>query len=124
MDFAIGPNQGAGVPAEYNDDGLLWDLAAFNLTIPAGTAYSATLPGWGGAYNSATLVAATTALVVNEAGTQRTLSTDSLLEVTALVDADGVLEHTFNDTGAGSDYTLFAFYLKRTYYREVNASVD
>lgn len=26
MDFALGPNQGQGVPAEYNDEGLQWDL--------------------------------------------------------------------------------------------------
>jgi hypothetical protein len=26
MDFAIGPNQGQGVPAHVTDDGLQWDL--------------------------------------------------------------------------------------------------
>lgn len=26
MDFAIGPNQGQGVPADFYDDGLQWDL--------------------------------------------------------------------------------------------------
>lgn len=26
MDFAIGPNQGQGVPAAPNDEGLQWDL--------------------------------------------------------------------------------------------------
>lgn len=26
MDFALGPNQGQGVPAEYGDEGLQWDL--------------------------------------------------------------------------------------------------
>lgn len=26
MDFAMGPNQGQGVPAEANDPGLQWDL--------------------------------------------------------------------------------------------------
>lgn len=26
VDLSVGPNQGAGVPAPYNDDGLLWEL--------------------------------------------------------------------------------------------------
>lgn len=126
MDFTIGPNQGAGVPAEleYNDDGLIWDLAGFNLTVPKGTTYQDTLPGWGAAYNWDTFVAATTGLVVNQNAAQLTLSAASLLEVTSHVDANGVLDHTFNDTDEGSDYTLFAFYLKHTNKREVNASSD
>lgn len=28
MDFALGPNQGQGVPAEYDDEGLQWDLVS------------------------------------------------------------------------------------------------
>lgn len=28
MDFSLGPNQGQGVPAEPNDDGLQWDLVS------------------------------------------------------------------------------------------------
>ena len=28
MDFALGPNQGQGVPADPNDEGLQWDLVS------------------------------------------------------------------------------------------------
>jgi hypothetical protein len=28
MDFALGPNQGQGVPANSNDEGLMWDLVS------------------------------------------------------------------------------------------------
>lgn len=28
FDFAMGPNQGQGVPAKYNDEGLQWDLVS------------------------------------------------------------------------------------------------
>jgi hypothetical protein len=31
VDFALGPNQGSGVPAEYDDPGVMWDLWPFNV---------------------------------------------------------------------------------------------
>lgn len=33
MDFPLGPNQGQGVPAEFDDQGLQWDLVSFILDI-------------------------------------------------------------------------------------------
>ncbi|CAN8096245.1 unnamed protein product [Discula destructiva] len=126
VDLAIGPNQGAGVPAEYNDDGLLWDLAGFNVTITNGTNYSAVLPGWGGDHNLNTLVAATTALVVNQSqdATQITLSATSLTDHTSHVDTNGTLSIVFNNTNSSSAYVLFVFYLQHSRYREVVASSD
>lgn len=121
IDLALGPNQGAGVPAEYNDDGLLWDLAAFNVTISKGATYSSLLPGWGGAYNSETLVAATAGLVVRQLNATLTLSATSLVDLTCNVaTGTGTLTHEFANTPAGSSYVLFAFYRKRTGTREVN----
>jgi len=34
MDFALGPNQGQGVPAHKGDPGLQWDLVSFQTWIP------------------------------------------------------------------------------------------
>ncbi|KAJ4413671.1 hypothetical protein N0V82_008400 [Gnomoniopsis sp. IMI 355080] len=126
VDLALGPNQGAGVPAPYNDDGLLWDVAGFNLTIAKGTEYSSSLPGWGGNYNSDTLVAATTGLVVavDQNLTQTTLSSNSLTDLTSLVDSDGKLNYNFGNTTGGSEFVLFAFYQKHSERREVNSSVE
>ncbi|KKA22163.1 hypothetical protein T310_3800 [Rasamsonia emersonii CBS 393.64] len=47
MDFALGPNQGQGVPAEYDDEGLQWDLAPFSIALPANGSFEGIVPGWG-----------------------------------------------------------------------------
>lgn len=124
VDLTIGPNQGAGVPAPYNDDGLLWDLAGYNLTVAKGTAYLDTIPGWGGSHNNDTLVAATTGLVVDQNATQITLSAESLNDLTSIVDSSGNLKYNFSNIAEGSDYVLFAFYLTHPETREVNASTE
>jgi hypothetical protein len=33
VDMALGPNQGAGVPAPFDSDGLLWDLNFFDVSV-------------------------------------------------------------------------------------------
>ncbi|KAF3763073.1 hypothetical protein M406DRAFT_292702 [Cryphonectria parasitica EP155] len=124
VDLAIGPNQGAGVPAPYGHDGVLWDFASFNVTVPAGTTFSDLLPGWGGAYNAESLVAATTGLIVDSNGTEATLSASSLADVTSQVNSSGHLNLVFNasSSSSGSEFVLFAFYLKPADYWEVKAS--
>lgn len=123
MDFAIGPNQGAGVPAPYNDDGLLWALDPYSMSVTKETSHIASIPGWGGQYNTETLVAAVTGLVTSQDGTQVTLQSTSLHDVTSLVGADGSLDLQWNaTTDAGSEYVLFAFYLQRSESREVRPS--
>jgi hypothetical protein len=103
MDFAMGPNQGTGVPANIDSDGLMWDLVIFNATVPIGSSFDAILPGWG----TGTLEAAVTGLVINstaadsittgllgdyaENRTQYTLATDSLMDVTNQSRQDGHL---------------------------------
>lgn len=47
MDFALGPNQGAGVPAKPDDEGIMWDLWPWNISVPIGGSYDDVLPGWG-----------------------------------------------------------------------------
>ncbi|KAM3084282.1 hypothetical protein ACMFMF_001639 [Clarireedia jacksonii] len=47
MDFALGPNQGQGVPARTDDGGLQWDLAPFSVPVSASGSFSGVIPGWG-----------------------------------------------------------------------------
>lgn len=121
VDLAIGPNQGAGVPALYNDDGLLWDLASFNSTFATGQAYTGVLPGWG----SGTLIAAVTGLVVNSTGssssTTKVLSVKSLTDVTQFVSSSGYLNYKPDKGPGGVEQVLFASYLVHSEYREVQS---
>lgn len=47
LDFALGPNQGAGVPAQPDDEGVMWQLLPFNTSVPVGGLVTGQLPGWG-----------------------------------------------------------------------------
>lgn len=96
------------------------------MTIPKGAVYSSTLPGWGGTHKSDTLVAATTGLVVDvdQNLTQTTLSSSSLTDLTSLVDSNGKLNYSFENTTDGSEFVLFAFYQIHSERREVNSSVE
>ncbi|KAH6985202.1 hypothetical protein EDB80DRAFT_869204 [Ilyonectria destructans] len=47
MDFSLGPNQGQGVPAESDDEGLQWDLVPFSAPVPANGLLGGQIPGWG-----------------------------------------------------------------------------
>jgi len=46
IDLALGPNQGAGVPAPLNSEGLLKEILVFNVTISTGI-FDGVVPGWG-----------------------------------------------------------------------------
>jgi hypothetical protein len=120
VDFAMGPNQGAGVPAPYNDDGLLWDLAAFNQTVAIGSSFNGTLPGWG----TGSLVAAVTGVVANTTdSTHKTLAKSSLVDVTDRVSSSGQLQVHFNNSN-GMENVVFAYYLVHSEYREVQSPAD
>ncbi|KIW43060.1 uncharacterized protein PV06_04207 [Exophiala oligosperma] len=149
MDFAIGPNQGTGVPAPEGSDGLAWDLVAFNVSTPApGGSFNGTLPGWG----TGTLQAAITGLAIKTEyltntlepslpgdlpmnRTQITLSEESLRDITNMVDEDGHVSVTFdaadaNTTvgggggGGGVNNTIFAIYLIHSDYRAQDGPDD
>ncbi|KAH8886246.1 hypothetical protein GQ53DRAFT_750777 [Thozetella sp. PMI_491] len=47
MDFAMGPNQGQGVPTRADDEGLQLDLIPFTEPIPANGTFEGVLLGWG-----------------------------------------------------------------------------
>lgn len=121
IDLSLGPNQGAGTPAQYNDSGRAWELVAENITLTSGQRYQGLLPGWG----SGELLAGTVGLVVsNESITQVspngffgtlelpgyrvTLDIDSLDEVE--VGQDGQVDFTAPVTPANTTYVLFGFY--------------
>lgn len=126
MDFALGPNQGSGVPAEPDDDGVMWDLWPFNISIPIGGSYSGKLPGW----ETGGLVSASTALVTNSTpitlsaspafightynGTKYTLAASSLTDVTDQVSADGTINISFPSAANGTEFQLFAYYQNHT----------
>ncbi|KAK4539121.1 hypothetical protein LTR36_001465 [Oleoguttula mirabilis] len=146
MDFALGPNQGAGVPAETNDPGIMWDLWPFNISVPVGSTFEGTLPGWG-EVDGGEFVAATIGLVLSQEaanysaspawigpvyynGSQLTLAASSLQDVTDQVDTtSGHLSLSFPADATGIEYQVFAYYQNHTNYHEqappwyVNASV-
>jgi hypothetical protein len=117
IDFAIGPNQGAGVPAPSDSAGLLWDLESVGTLVSFGSTYNAPLPGWG----SNTLVAATTSLILSS-GQQIVIAESSLTDITQSVDENGNVNINFPASDVGLQYIIIAYYLKPSEYREVVAS--
>lgn len=118
IDLALGPNQGAGVPAPLDADGLQWDLQPFNVTVPIGGHFNDVLPGWG----TGSLVSASIGLVKSSANVSsvmtHTLASESLQEVTERAAHDGRLTITFPSNAAGERYMIFAYYLVHTQSRE------
>ncbi|KXS99227.1 hypothetical protein AC578_6891 [Pseudocercospora eumusae] len=118
IDLALGPNQGAGVPAALNSDGLQWDLQPFNMTVEIGGRFSGVLPGW----NTGPLVAASTGLVTKTTNVSSeityTLSATSLQDVTSKVSSRGELTVDFPSNVTGEHFMIFSYYLVHTQYRE------
>jgi hypothetical protein len=117
VDLALGPNQGAGVPAPSESDGLLWDLFFFEVSIPIGETFDDVLPGW----KSGALVSASTGLVLHITESTITLSHTSLNDITKLVDGNGHVKIHFSSNQIGLENRVFAYYLKHTHYPEVQA---
>lgn len=117
IDLALGPNQGAGVPAPVNADGLQWDLQPFNVTVPIGGKFDDILPGWG----TGPLISASIGLVKSSANISSVetyiLAAGSLQDVTETIAADGRLNFNF-PSAKGERFVLFAYYLIHTQYRE------
>ena len=120
--MALGPNQGAGVPAPYNSDGLLWDLYSYDIAVAIGGNFDGVLPGW----NSGPFVSASTGLVLDvvslpSGGSTTTLAHSSLADITDLVDSDGNVNISFTTKEEGIEYRIFAYYLKHSHYPEVQS---
>ncbi|KAH0342708.1 hypothetical protein KCU83_g9209, partial [Aureobasidium melanogenum] len=118
IDLALGPNQGAGVPAPYDSDGLQWDLQPFNITVPIGGLFNDVLPGWG----TGPLISASTALLIETingtSAVYKKLSHQSLADITNMVDSQGHLTYQFPPETAGEEHVVFAYYLIHSGYRE------
>ena len=136
LDFAMGPNQGTGVPADVDSDGLMWDLDIFNSTVPIGGSFQGTLPGWG----TGTLEAAVTGLVIKAENTssispglpgdysskrlQYTLAAGSLQDVTDQVNSEGHLAVKFDNQTEGIHNAVFALYLVHSHWRAQDGPLD
>lgn len=124
IDLSLGPNEGAGVPAPVDSEGLQWDLQPFNQSISLGGTFNATLPGWG----TGDLVAATTGLVTSTSnstsGITYKLAADSLEDISHCVDSEGQLVVTFPSNATGGYHVVFAYYLIHTQYREQRSPLD
>lgn len=131
VDFANGPNQGAGVPAKPDNEGIMWDLRPFNVSVSMGESFDDVLPGWG----SGEFVSASTGLVIDSQvsnfsaspawqgpvyynGSTQTLAASSLRDVTDQVDDNGHLSVSFDSSANGSYYRVFAYYQVHSDYRQ------
>ncbi|KAF7589906.1 hypothetical protein BBP40_003524 [Aspergillus hancockii] len=132
MDFPLGPNQGQGVPASPDDEGLQWDLSAASIAVPLSGSWHGQLPGWG----TGELVAVVSAQVVSSRNltnpteslipgnevqpnyTQYVLRNSTLQEWAQNVSSAGEISLHFPRTG-GHGYRLFAFYQHRTLHQNV-----
>jgi len=152
-DFALGPNQGQGVPAVEDTDGLSWDLFPYNISVPIGGHYGGQLPGWGSfplhavtvglvtqSQNISLPAAATTRgnlVSLVQEGTapslpgdlpssrvQLTLATDSLRDITNQVTSDGYLDITFSSNLTGIEYNIFVTYLVHSDFRAEASPLD
>ena len=107
MDFAMGPNQGQGVPANPGDDGIMVDLRLSESSIDINGTFNDTLPGWGSGKLQAALTAVVTKNETSSASapslpndlpasrTQVTLSAKSIQVITDKVGSDGHLDMSF-----------------------------
>ncbi|RAH44977.1 uncharacterized protein BO95DRAFT_391087 [Aspergillus brunneoviolaceus CBS 621.78] len=127
MDFPLGPNQGQGVPARYDDEGLQWDLAPYKVAIPSNGTYDGRLPGW----DTGDLVALVSAQILSarnitgptvttfytvavEDHMQYVLKNATLQDWTDNVSSEGTV-HLNLPSSQGETYLLFAFYQYRTH---------
>ncbi|KAK6837826.1 hypothetical protein RU639_001536 [Aspergillus parasiticus] len=123
MDFAIGPNQGQGVPAAPTDEGLQWDLIPFSWPVPANGTFDGIIPGWGIgdllALISAEVVERTENSTASSTAhiphTRLVLQESSLADRTADLSASGHLSVTYPTSHRQRTYWLFAFYQRMTH---------
>ncbi|KAH8879860.1 hypothetical protein GQ53DRAFT_853096 [Thozetella sp. PMI_491] len=103
MDFALGPSQGQGVPAPYDDEGKAWDLKIVKTTLLPNSTFQGIVDGWG----SGSLEAAV--LAGSPVGSTKLVAADSLTDLTSSVTSDGRLNFTV--PSAEYSYTLFTVFL-------------
>ncbi|KAK1545886.1 hypothetical protein CPAR01_03388 [Colletotrichum paranaense] len=133
MDFSLGPNQGQGIPAHPDDEGLQWDLVSFSQAVSNRSFLNETIPGWG----DGELVAVVSAVVVSRANISYNivgitgsttvsyqdlvLENGSLTDITSSVSGDGILSwKPARSLPSGSDHELFFFYEKLSLNQNVH----
>ncbi|KAL4789560.1 hypothetical protein BDV19DRAFT_396920 [Aspergillus venezuelensis] len=137
FDFALGANQGQGVPSTFGDGGLQWDLAPFNVTVPANGTYTGQIPGWGtgeliGLISAEVL---SSSIITNPASetfstpstnsTRLVLRSSSLTDHTGRVTKDGTVNLHFNTTSPSKpEYKLFAYYQYQTHTKNLNIQTN
>ncbi|KAL3482790.1 hypothetical protein BJX62DRAFT_231439 [Aspergillus germanicus] len=132
MDFAFGPNQGQGVPAESDDEGLQWDLVPYSIEV-ANATYQGQIPGWG----TGELIAVVSAEVLSQTNfslpvidspflsgqdgyLSLVLDHESMTDITDQVSEDGQLSVAFSTSSAGAvGHRVFAYYQKRTLHKNL-----
>ncbi|VUC23925.1 unnamed protein product [Clonostachys rosea] len=111
MDFAMGPNQGQGVPAEYDDDGKAWDLSTSETRFSEGeTNFDGILKGWGTGPLEAAVLAGSL-----KNGSTKILAANTLEDVSDLVGEDGRLTIDLPETDK-YNYVLFGIYLVHSHF--------
>ena len=138
MDFALGPNQGAGVPVENPDSvGLSVGLEYGHATIQAGQTYSAAAPspdlGYGPTFDlywefndtqvsPATLVGAAAGKVSRVSDTNIYLGEESMVDLSSQITNGSI---TFTAPGNGTDkWYIFSFWQRRTGQLEARGSLN
>ncbi|OQE77529.1 hypothetical protein PENNAL_c0060G11756 [Penicillium nalgiovense] len=129
VDIALGPNQGQGVPASPDADGIQWDLVPFVQGLPVNQT-SERIPGWGeGELVACVLASADRKTNVSITGDSFSLDSTSaqssylelvlddasLQDVTHNVSSDGILE--MQSSGSSRNLYVFSFYQKRTLHK-------
>ncbi|KAE8339446.1 hypothetical protein BDV24DRAFT_152798 [Aspergillus arachidicola] len=133
MDFALGPNQGQGVPASTDDPGLQWDLVPYSFPVGSNETFQGPIPGWG----TGELVAVVSARVLSQTNISLpevaspfltaqsgylslVLEHESLTDITDHVSEDGQLSIHFPTYSNGGGHRIFAYYQKRTLNRNLH----
>ncbi|KAF9629124.1 hypothetical protein BFW01_g10327 [Lasiodiplodia theobromae] len=132
MDFALGPNQGQGVPAESTDEGLQWDLVPHYSRVPENGSFTGTIPGWGeGELVALVFAEASAETNVSIPGSslqppeytsyiRLTLSFGSLKDLTTQVTSSGHVAFNFGAPVNRARFWLFAFYEKQTLVKNLD----
>ncbi|KAG6359492.1 hypothetical protein INS49_013013 [Diaporthe citri] len=135
MDFSLGPNQGQGIPAHPDDEGLQWDLISTRQTIAEGDIFNEIIPGW--LNGELVALAAVSAIVTSRTNVSFNvtgalgativtyedivLQNGSLTDITSKISDDGrVSSDAPKALPDGHEQELFFFYQKLSHNQNVH----
>lgn len=111
MDFAMGPSQGQGVPAPYDDDGKAWDLKVIQTSLQPNASFSGVLDGWGTGPLEAVVLAGSPV-----GGAKKTVAIGTLVDLTGDVSKDGKINFTV-PSSSEYNWILFTAYLIHSHWQ-------